>query len=387
MAGPVMAAVVLEAVMTDGWALDAGQIHIEPRGDGLMVRARVRGVLRDRLLLAPSLARALSAHLEKLVSSGGVARLDVPSRDGDEPEMIPFAVSRLMTAKGPRFLLGRTVRPSLASPLTVLGLGPVARRVVHAALAERSGLILVAGQPGSGRRATVRAMLGALALDCRSVMAMAPFADGQADGLLELIPDEGHASRGYGPLIRDLVRQDPDVLALDLNDDRAAAEAAVEAAMGGKLVIARIDAVDSMAAISRLKALRVDSFLIASALRAVVAQRLAERLCPACRRSVQASPSTSALLGFDTGTIVYQAEGCATCAGTGFAGRVAVFEVVDADQTIRRLINGGGDAAILARHAFLNAPNLGSAARAMVREGVITPEEALRLSRAEPMIA
>jgi general secretion pathway protein E len=78
---------------------------------------------------------------------------------------------------------------------------------------------------------------------------------------------------------------------------------------------------------------------------------------------------------------VYEAVGCDACAGTGFKGRIGVFEAIRIDDTIRRLINDGGDEAIIARHAFVNSPNLGSSARALVREGLTTPEEAVRISR------
>jgi general secretion pathway protein E len=113
----------------------------------------------------------------------------------------------------------------------------------------------------------------------------------------------------------------------------------------------------------------------------VLAQRLVRKLCPDCRRPVQAQGSVSALLGFDSGAIVFAPMGCESCEGTGFAGSTGVFEAIVADGAIRRLINDGGDEAILARHAFLRAPNLGSAARALVREGLTTPEEAVRISR------
>jgi general secretion pathway protein E len=113
----------------------------------------------------------------------------------------------------------------------------------------------------------------------------------------------------------------------------------------------------------------------------VIAQRLVRRLCEHCRRPVQASGSVSALLGFDAGTVVYEAVGCEHCNHTGYKGRIGVFEAVRIDETIRRLINDGGDESLIARHAFLHAQNLGAAARQLVRDGKTTPEEAVRVSR------
>jgi general secretion pathway protein E len=98
---------------------------------------------------------------------------------------------------------------------------------------------------------------------------------------------------------------------------------------------------------------------------------------------VQATGSVSALLGFDSGTIIHEARGCGECANTGYKGRVGVFEAVRIDDTIRRLINAGGDESVIASHAFRDSPNLGAAARALVRDGVTTAEEAVRISRRE----
>jgi general secretion pathway protein E len=148
-------------------------------------------------------------------------------------------------------------------------------------------------------------------------------------------------------------------------------------------VLSTVHTNDAIGAITRLRDMKVEPFLIASSLRAVIAQRLVRRLCPECREPVQAEGSVASLLGFDPGTIVYRAHGCPACGQTGYKGRIGVFEALKVDETIRRLINDGGDEAIIARHAFLHAPTLGSAARALVRAGETTPEEAIRISRRE----
>lgn len=198
---------------------------------------------------------------------------------------------------------------------------------------RRPGLVLIAGPRGSGRSSTLQALLG--------------LADDAA--IFDSLTDRQHATR--------------------------AVEAAEE-----QLVFATIEAPNAVRAIGLMRDWRVERFLLASTLRAATAQRRVRRLCPACRRPEQASASASALLGFDSGAIVYAPVGCGRCQ-SGFAGETAVFECIAVDSGLRRLINSGGDDSILARHAHLHAPNLGSAARALVREGVTTAEEAIRLSR------
>jgi general secretion pathway protein E len=115
----------------------------------------------------------------------------------------------------------------------------------------------------------------------------------------------------------------------------------------------------------------------------VIAQRLVRRLCPECRKLVAAGSSVAALLGIEPDAIVYEPAGCPACNHSGFKGRIGVFEAVRIDETIRRLINDGADEGVIARHAFARADTLSAAARRLVRDGVTTPEEAVRISRAE----
>jgi general secretion pathway protein E len=127
--------------------------------------------------------------------------------------------------------------------------------------------------------------------------------------------------------------------------------------------------------------MKVEPFLIASTVRAVLAQRLVRRLCPECRQPVEASGSLASLLGLQAGTIVYEPKGCPVCSGSGYKGRIGLFEAVRIDDEIRRLINQGADEAAIAAQAFRANDTLTEAARALVRDGVTSPEEAVRVSR------
>jgi general secretion pathway protein E len=336
-----------EALIAEARRRLASHLHLECSARGAVLRMRIAGRLTEprRLLPDADLAHAFRAlpSASVLALAGGeriVVRLDGGERRAQVLEAIGMRRS-LVTAL-----------------LPVLGGG---------------GLVLVAGPARSGRSNTVAALLSYLASDTRHLVALgcAP------------VPGATHVAPGTSPTadIRQARAQDPDVIAIDTLHGREDANAAVDAVEAGILVIAGIEAGGAVAAIRQLREWRVEAFKLASTLGAVLGQRLVRRLCGDCRRPEQAQGSVSALLGFDSGAIVYAPTGCERCDGTGFAGQIGVFEGVFADGALRRLINDGGDEAILARHAFVRAPNLGSAARALVREGATTPEEAVRISR------
>ena len=163
-------------------------------------------------------------------------------------------------------------------------------------------------------------------------------------------------------------------------DGRETLDEALEAAEQG-LVAAQADGGDAISTLLALRKLAGDRFAFAAMLRLVLAQRIAPRLCGSCRMPEQAYGSLSALLGLDPGAILWSAPGCEACADTGEAGSFGVFEGIEVDPAMRRLIYDGADAPLLARHAFLTMPNLASAARALARDGVIAAEHAVRISR------
>lgn len=317
-------------ILAEARSRDATHVHIEPHEGGTRVRLRIGGLLSEAL--------SLSAPLD----------LDFGDHDVD--------VARLATPHGDRVVLHLPVRAMRFGELEALGMPSRLALALGGDLA-RGGLMIVAGPDGSGKASTLRALLREADDGTRNVL----------------------AARDAGEL-RAALRQDPDVVMIASIADRETAALALQAAGQGHLILGGVDAPNAVAAIQQLRDWRVEPFQLASTLRAVIAQRLVKRLCHACREPVQAHGSVSALLGFDSGAVVYAPVGCERC-DAGYAGRTAVFEAIHADAALRRLINDGGDGAIIARHAFLNSPNLGSAARTLVRQGVITPEEAVRISR------
>lgn len=266
--------------------------------------------------------------------------------------------------------------------LDVLGLTGNADRIFREALAEPNGIILVTGPTGSGKTTTLYGGLRQLNDGSRNILTVEDPVEYAIEGVGQTQVNS-KVGLTFAAGLRAILRQDPDVVMVGEIRDRETAEIAVQASLTGHLVLSTIHTNDAVGAITRMRDMKVEPFLLASTVRAVIAQRLVRRLCTHCREQVPADKSVSALLGVDEGTPIYRPHGCEHCNNTGYKGRVGVFEAIRVDDTIRRIINDGGDESLIARHAFLNAPNLISAARALVMGGETSAEEAIRISRRE----
>ena len=376
---------LINGIIADAARNGVSDIHIEPYETGLVVRMRIDGVLRETLRMPPHVAPVVVSRVKVM------ARLDIAERrvpqDGRMGlslggKLLDVRVSTLPSRAGERVVLRILDKANAAIDLDVLGMSPAINTMLRGAIGEPNGIVLVTGPTGSGKTTTLYAALRLLNDGTRNILTVEDPVEYAIEGVgqTQVNPKVGLT---FAAGLRAILRQDPDVVMVGEIRDRETAEIAVQASLTGHLVLSTVHTNDAVGAITRMRDMKIEPFLLASTLRGVIAQRLVRRLCPHCRRPVQATGSVSALLGFDPGAIVYEPVGCDQCGHTGFKGRIGVFEAIRVDDTIRRLINDGGDEAIIARHAFVNAPNLGSAARAMVRDGVTTPEEAVRVSRSD----
>jgi len=183
--------------------------------------------------------------------------------------------------------------------------------------------------------------------------------------------------------LRAILRQDADVVMVGEIRDRETAEIAVQASLTGHLVLSTVHTNDAAGAITRMRDMGVEPFLLASTLRAVIAQRLVRRLCSHCRVEQEIEPALGEALGIKPGRMVCRPQGCAHCAQTGYVGRIGVYEAIRVDDTIRKMIHDNADETAIARHAFAETPRLAKAVRRMVRDGLTSPEEAARILRRE----
>ncbi|MDQ3140526.1 MAG: Flp pilus assembly complex ATPase component TadA [Pseudomonadota bacterium] len=374
---------LINGIIADAARQGVSDIHIEPYETGLVIRMRIDGVLRETLRMPPHVAPVVVSRIKVM------ARLDIAERRVPQDgrigltlggKLLDVRVSTLPSRAGERVVLRILDKENAGIDLDVLGMPPAIHDLYRNALGEPNGIVLITGPTGSGKTTSLYAGLRQLNDGTRNILTVEDPVEYAIDGVgqTQVNPKVG---MDFATGLRAILRQDPDVVMVGEIRDRETADIAVQASLTGHLVLSTVHTNDAVGAITRMRDMKIEPFLLASTLRAVIAQRLVRRLCPACREPVQATGSASALLGFDPGTIIYEARGCSECSNGGYKGRIGVFEAIRIDDTVRRLINSGGDEAVIAGHVFRSSPNLGSAARALVLEGVTTAEEAVRVSR------
>lgn len=380
---------LINGIIAEAARQGVSDIHIEPYETGLVVRMRMDGQLTETLRMPPHVAPVVVSRIKVM------ARLDIAERripqDGRiglslGGKLLDVRVSTLPSRAGERVVLRILDKSNTGIGLDVLGMSAQTDAIFRAALAEPNGIILVTGPTGSGKTTTLYAGLRQLNDGSRNILTVEDPVEYAIEGVGQTQVN-AKVGLSFAAGLRAILRQDPDVVMVGEIRDRETAEIAVQASLTGHLVLSTVHTNDAVGAVTRMRDMKVEPFLLASTLRAVIAQRLVRRLCQHCRQPVVADKSACALLGFDAGTGIYKAVGCEECNHSGYKGRIGVFEAVRVDDTLRRIINEGGDESLIARHAFLNAPNLSSSARALVLAGETSAEEAIRISRSEVLDA
>jgi general secretion pathway protein E len=335
--------------------LHASDIHLAPSRTGLMVRMRIDGLLRMVPAPADAPAQAVISRIkilaglniaERRLPQDGAARLRMAALDLD----IRVAIMPTQHGESAVIRLLRKDRGSLL--IEKLGLSAADRAKLVRLIDLPHGMIVITGPTGSGKTTTLATILSMLNEPTRKILTVEDPVEYEIAGIdqTQVKPSIGLT---FATALRAFVRQDPDVIMVGEVRDSETANIAIHAALTGHLVLTTLHTETAAAAVPRLLDLGVESFLLKSTLRAVVAQRLVRQLCDRCKRSkimaqadLAADPRYEAL-GLTAGDAVHEPEGCERCAGTGYRGRIGVFEMLDLTPGIRKLIGASTDAAML----------------------------------------
>jgi len=346
--------------MTISRALDlrASDIHFEPFKLNFRVRCRVDGEMIEIEQPPKAMQAAIISRL-KLMAGLNIAERRLP-QDGRIALKLGGRQTDIRVSTSPT-LFGESVVMRLLSQtaeqhdLETLGLSGEQQGRVGDLLAVPHGILLVTGPTGSGKTTTLYAMLTRLNSPSRKIITVEDPVEYQIEGINQ-IQVKPQIDLTFANTLRSLVRQDPDVLLIGEIRDQETAGMAIESALTGHLVLSTLHTNDAPGAVTRLRDLGIESFLIADSLIAVVAQRLVRRLCDECKEPYEASETDverirRAMPEAGQGLVLHRNRGCAKCGLTGYRGRLGIFEILVVTESVRSAIVSGADAGSVAATA------------------------------------
>jgi type II secretory ATPase GspE/PulE/Tfp pilus assembly ATPase PilB-like protein len=360
---PASAIRLVDELLAEGIHAGASDIHIEPEEQGIAVRHRVDGVLRQARLLSRTLAPSLVSRVKILSGLDIADRMrpqDGRARVAVRGSVVDLRVSTLPASHGEKIVVRVLDGSAGLRTLDAIGFGDTDLARIRSLLEQREGLVLVTGPTGSGKTTTLYAALREVQARGVNVVTVEDPIEYRLPGIVQVQVHE-KAGLTFGAALRSIMRQDPDVILVGEVRDRETAEIAIQASLTGHLVLSTLHTNDAVSAVTRLIDIGAASYQIATALKGVVAQRLVRRLCVACAGA-----------------------GCAECHAIGFRGRRAVAEILVASPEFERRVAAGASPESISEAARANGCiSLWESGLALVRRGETSIDE-LRRVAAEP---
>jgi type IV pilus assembly protein PilB len=375
-------------LLTEAIKRRASDIHIEPYEKEFRVRYRIDGVLYEVMRPPLRLRNALSSRL-KIMSSLDIAERRLPQdgrikmKIGKGREM-DFRVSVLPTIHGEKIVLRLLDKASLQLDMTKLGFETQQLSEFMDAIHRPFGMILVTGPTGSGKTTTLYSALSDLNKTADNISTVEDPVEYNFAGINQVQMKE-EIGLTFSSALRSFLRQDPDIIMVGEIRDYETAEIAVKASLTGHLVLSTLHTNDAPSTVTRLLNMGVEPFLVSSSLNLIVAQRLARRICEKCRQDIKIPPKALVDAGMKPERVketrAGKGKGCEECNGTGFRGRVALYEVMPIREEIKEMVLRGGSAIDIKREAIrLGMKTLRQSGLSKLEEGVTTLEEVLRVT-------
>ena len=337
---------LVHSVIADAVERGASDIHFDPRDGDMRVRFRLDGVVVDTTTVPRKLVPGLISRI-KIMAELDIAERQLP-QDGRigltiDGRYVELRVATLPVMRGESVVMRILDKDRLVIELDRLGMAEADRRAIEDSISKIHGAVLVTGPTGAGKTTTLYAAMTALNSPERTMIAIEDPVEYELDGIKQV---QVQTKRGltFAAGLRSMIRSDPDILMVGEIRDRETAQIAIESALTGHLVLSTLHTNDAPMAPARLVEMGIEPFLVASGIECVVAQRLARRLCEDCRVPVQYSAEEMAVNGFPNHGEVHAFEpgGCARCGGTGFRGRVGIYEVMRMTPEVRaRVLDRG----------------------------------------------
>lgn len=371
----------------------ASDIHVEPTRTTLIIRNRVDGLLRQSLELPKWVQGAVISRI-KIMATMDIAEKRLP-QDGRigvrvGGKSLDLRVSTLPAAFGEKVVIRILDSANAAIPLEALGFPQTDLQRMEELIHRPQGILLVTGPTGSGKTTTLYAVLHKIRSVERNITTIEDPIEYEIGGINQVAVQE-KIGLTFASALRSMLRQDPDVIMVGEMRDLETATIATQAALTGHLVFSTMHTNSTAATITRLRNLGIPSYLIASTVIGVVAQRLVRKICPKCRVRYEPSEKELSLLRpgvRKNGFAYYRGEGCPACGGTGYRGRIGIYEILPMSRQIREAITADATEEDIRRLAVARSmTTLGQAALEKVQEGITTLEEVYRVVGTDEEVA
>jgi type IV pilus assembly protein PilB len=374
----------INSLLADAVQRGASDVHIEPYEEELRIRYRIDGVLRE-MVSPPLRMKAALISRVKILADLNIAERRIPQDGRIKMKMghrvIDFRVSSLPTLFGEKIVLRILDRGNLTLDLDKLGFPDNGLHAFHKAIESPYGIVLVTGPTGSGKTTTLYSALTRLNQPGVNIMTAEDPVEYNLKGINQVQIQE-EIEMGFPEALRAFLRQDPNIIMVGEIRDLETGSIAIKAALTGHLVLSTIHTNDAPSTVNRMVDMGLQPFLVASALNAIVAQRLVRRICNECKRPRQYSREVlieAGLAGDDLGAIYFEGEGCGSCDDSGYRGRVGLYEVMPITGGQRQLITNHGTTAQIRDQAIADGMlTLRQDGLTKMRAGVTTLDEVLR---------
>lgn len=376
---------LINALLSEAIKVNASDVHIEPFENRMRVRFRVDGMLREILQPPGNIAPLIISRI-KVMAKLDIAEKRLP-QDGRislrvAGRAVDVRVSTLPSGHGERVVMRLLDKQAGRLDLEQLGMSPKVYDSFLQLLHKPHGIILVTGPTGSGKTTTLYAGLSILNEKSRNILTVEDPIEYYIDGIGQTQVNT-KVDMTFARGLRSILRQDPDVVMIGEIRDLETASIAVQASLTGHLVLSTLHTNSAIGAITRLRDMGVEQFLLASSLIGVMAQRLVRNLCPHCKKPHTITEKERDWLGMgeDDLTEIYSAVGCNKCNQLGYMGRSGLYEFIPIDHTLHSMIHEGEGEQAMEDYAHSLLPSLSQDGKRMILKGKTSLEEVLRVSR------
>ena len=375
---------LVERIIARGAAEGASDIHFEPAADHLRVRIRVDGMFRNIAQLLPTHAPSVIARV-KVLAGMDIAEHRVP-QDGRFSATVghrhlDLRSSTYPTVYGEKAVLRLLDRAGLQFHLNRLGMSPAVMDSYREVVSQPEGIVLITGPTGSGKTTTLYGTLAELTETGKNIMTIENPVEYALAGVNQGQTND-KAGFTFARGLRALLRQDPDVIMVGEIRDLETLETAIEASLTGHMVLSTLHTNSAVATVTRLTEMGLEPYLLASCVRAIIAQRLVRRICPTCRVETGMSAGLRQFFREPIPTTFFRGAGCPDCRGTGFKGRIGIYEYLEITPDFCELLHERTSEAKLVDVARSHGmKTLREECLALVLNGQTTVEEVLRVTR------